>query len=368
MTSSPKIIKSIHFKSLDLLRAFAALSVITYHVIELSAWKTFPSEGFFSFFRYGWIGVDIFFVISGFVVAISYFNLSDRPSFMSLYIKRRLARIVPLHYLTMIVFITFIAPNIFLSTPLEFIKNLGSHLVFIHNIFPSTHGSINGVNWSLATEMQFYLLIFFLGGYIKKIRKTTLIFSTFLIAIFYRFLIAHSVTDDSNISLVFIKSTQLPGMLDEFGVGLLMAKLYFENPEIFKTNITLNFLISIGLLAILYLFFNHFYFSLYQNFYCHIFFRSLLSIFLFFFIFSLNGLFLKFHENDFLSKLFNPFIFLGKISYGLYLWHLPIILSLTKINSLNSVSIFFLTIGLTILFSAISYFYFELPIINKYRS
>ena len=158
------------------------------------------------------------------------------------------------------------------------------------------------------------------------------------------------------------------GMLDEFGVGLLMAKLYFENNEIFKTNITQNFFISLGLSAILYLFFKYSNFSLYQNFYCHIFFRSLLSIFLFFFIFSLNGLFLKIHENGFLSKLFNPFIFLGKISYGLYLWHLPIILSLTKINSFSSLSIFFLTMGLTVLVSTISYFYFELPIINKYRS
>ena len=298
----------------------------------------------------------------------SYFNLANKSSFKSLYIKRRLARIAPLHYLTMIVFIVFIVPSIFLSTPVEFMKNLGSHLVFIHNIFPSTHGSINGVNWSLATEMQFYLLIFFLGGYIKKIRKTALIFSTFSIAIFYRFLIANSVTDDSNIFLVFIYSTQLPGMLDEFGVGLLMAKLYFENNEIFKTNITQNFFISLGLSAILYLFFKYSNFSLYQNFYCHIFFRSLLSIFLFFFIFSLNGLFLKIHENGFLSKLFNPFIFLGKISYGLYLWHLPIILSLTKINSFSSLSIFFLTMGLTVLVSTISYFYFELPIINKYRS
>ena len=216
--------------------------------------------------------------------------------------------------------------------------------------------------------MQFYLLIFILGGMIKKIGNKTLIFTTFSIAIFYRFLIANSVTADSNTFLIFIKSTQLPGMLDEFGVGLLMAKLYFDNSDIFKTNITLNFFISLSLSIILYLFFKHFSFSLYQNFYCHIFFRSLLSIFLFFFIFFLNGLFLKIHENSFISKLFNPFIFLGKISYGLYLWHLPIILSLKKVNSFSSASILCLTIILTILLSTISYFYFELPIINKYRS
>ena len=62
---------SIRFKSLDLLRAFAALSVITYHVIELSSWKTFPNEGFLSFFRFGWVGVDIFFVISLFIFKIT---------------------------------------------------------------------------------------------------------------------------------------------------------------------------------------------------------------------------------------------------------------------------------------------------------
>jgi peptidoglycan/LPS O-acetylase OafA/YrhL len=58
----------LRFPLIDALRGIAALLVLIYHVIEISGWQSFPSSGIALLFRIGWIGVDLFFVISGFVI------------------------------------------------------------------------------------------------------------------------------------------------------------------------------------------------------------------------------------------------------------------------------------------------------------
>ena len=70
--------KKLYFENIDLLRGFAALSVLVYHVIELSAWKDFPISGPLVWFRLGWMGVDLFFVISGMVIGLSAFKILDK--------------------------------------------------------------------------------------------------------------------------------------------------------------------------------------------------------------------------------------------------------------------------------------------------
>lgn len=54
------MIQKITFPNIDLLRGFAAISVLIYHVIEMTSWKDFPATGILSWFRIGWMGVDIF--------------------------------------------------------------------------------------------------------------------------------------------------------------------------------------------------------------------------------------------------------------------------------------------------------------------
>ncbi len=49
----------MYFPNVNFLRAFAALLVLVYHVIELAPWPFFPTEGLPLTFRVGWIGVDL---------------------------------------------------------------------------------------------------------------------------------------------------------------------------------------------------------------------------------------------------------------------------------------------------------------------
>ncbi|MBK6652016.1 MAG: acyltransferase [Betaproteobacteria bacterium] len=108
----------------------------------------------------GWIGVDLFLVISGFVIgktAIESFTRNP-DGWRSLYIERRFRRIAPLHIATVFLYALLISPQI-LTLGGDSVFHLFSHVFFIHNLFPSTYGSINGVNWSVALEMQFYMLV-----------------------------------------------------------------------------------------------------------------------------------------------------------------------------------------------------------------
>lgn len=102
------------FENINLLRAFAATAVVVYHVIEFTHWKSFPITGPLLTFRIGWIGVDLFFVISGFVITSSALALyrKDGSEFHRTYWTRRLSRIVPLYVLTGALWIVFFGQDL----------------------------------------------------------------------------------------------------------------------------------------------------------------------------------------------------------------------------------------------------------------
>jgi len=216
-----------YFETVDILRGFAALSVVVYHFIEHFGWKEFPSSGPLLWFRAGWMGVDLFFVISGFVIGLSAFTEIDRHGawqFQRGFFARRVARIAPLHYLTMLVFVAFISPELLFE---NFWINLVSHLLFVHNLNLNLHGAINGSNWSLATEMQFYVLMLLVAPWIR-IGRWWAIAAVFVgIAWAWRYGVTVFVQPSAQLGSfpVFVAATQLPGMLDEFVAGLLVARL-----------------------------------------------------------------------------------------------------------------------------------------------
>ena len=363
--------EGLYFPNLDLLRAFAAISVLVLHVIELTGWKNFPIEGPLTWFRIGWMGVDLFFVISGFVITFSAFSILENNTlgkFRELFIKKRTARIVPLYILTILVFLTFVMPAFLFE---RFWINLFSHLLFIHNLFPSLHGSINGPNWTIATEMQFYLLILFLAPWLRSanVYKIVLIFLSVswcwkaaVVGYFH-------YAPPENTFPIFVYSTQLPGVLDEFLMGILIARFfkstYFKNIDSYfkKKNLVsyLPFLLAIIFLyCVLQIFWS--YSEYWNNPLMVIFFRTLLASSFAFIVFSLC--FIKVPKST--DLIFSPLNYLGKISYGIYLWHLPVILSLKKVEWLTSDRILLLTLALTFIFASISWHFFEKPLLDKF--
>lgn len=347
-----------YFQSLDVIRAFAALSVLIYHVIEHTHWQNLPQNWLFDWFRIGWIGVDLFFAVSGFVITYSALNLfaRDHSSFTRNYIAKRLRRIVPLHYLTCLVFI--LVCFMFHIEIAHFFSQVVAHLLFVHNLFQETHGGINGPNWSVGVEMQFYFLMLFLIPWLYGLNRRiwTLLPAMILISWAWRYgaFLSESGRESSTVYPLFIKATQLPGTLDGFAFGIAMAVYISSRGAAFfrkYRSVCLIFTVAICAMMFRIYWMNAVY---WDDIRMVVFFRTLLSLC----CTSVVLCFIAF-DNFLMGRSLVAIRYLGRISYGLYLWHLPVIMVLQQIPNLEGWRFLALVLALTISLSAVSWRFFE---------
>lgn len=161
------------FQSLDGLRAIAALLVIFHHLHDYFPILGWPTYYLSRFVQQGWIGVDLFFVLSGFLITGILLDTREATNYFSGFYARRVLRIFPLYYL---VLIGLIAAGALLtwrhvSGAAEFTRLLPlpqdrwTYLCFLTNWiglweahWDSHFASILAHFWSLAIEEQFYLV------------------------------------------------------------------------------------------------------------------------------------------------------------------------------------------------------------------
>jgi peptidoglycan/LPS O-acetylase OafA/YrhL len=353
------MLPTARFANLDKLRGFAAISVVLYHVIEHTHWTSYPVDGLFYWGRIGWMGVNLFFVISGFVITYSAWHLyvTENARWQAHYWRRRLTRIVPLYLLTMAVYMTVITPEWLSVSIAKFVWQSGAHLLFIHNVFPGTHGSINGVNWSIGVEMQFYLLMALVLPWVIRATAFKLLATFIGIAWGWKALTFWLLSDHGT-PLLFQYTTQLPGTLDEFVLGILLCKImldpkYSNIAEWLARHFIViaagSFLIAYVMLCI---YREHAFY--WDNGWMVVFFRTLIGITALAAI--LTATFWPWKAPRILSQ---PIDFLGKISYGLYLWHLPVILSLKRSGVPAGLPFLVKTLLATIVLATLSYYLFE---------
>jgi peptidoglycan/LPS O-acetylase OafA/YrhL len=152
---------SVHrIPALDFLRSLAVILVILRHALymfnvydpnpEFSSWIL----EFFPFFLNGWIGVDLFFVLSGFLIARQ-FLYEDKKNIKT-YFYKRVLRIVPLYYAVLLLCLIGFFPGYNVNFEGKNISlEILYHLLFLQDYFPS---NINIVFWSLGVEEKFYIL------------------------------------------------------------------------------------------------------------------------------------------------------------------------------------------------------------------
>ncbi len=357
----------LSYPLIDVLRGFAAVSVVVYHVIEHFHWTDFPATGPLIWFRVGWMGVDLFFVISGFVIALSAFGLIDRLGpcrFHRSFVTRRLRRIVPLHYLTCLVFLVMVTPALLVSWNIG--KNVIAHMLFLHNLNPDWAGAINGPNWSVAVEMQFYLLILLLAPVLRSCSWWAIPLVALPVAWAWRYwaLQTFPIEPDLGPYRLFWASTQLPGTLDQFAMGILLARFIRaggpdrwlpSGPLLRALGLTAAATLMVTLMLVL--FWPRATFWDYPS--MVLFWRTFAAAT--FAVVLLATCALGFR---WLVWLTTPLRYLGTISYGIYLWHLPVLLSVQRIEGMGGEKALIYVALITCVFAAGSWHLFEKPLMT----
>jgi peptidoglycan/LPS O-acetylase OafA/YrhL len=297
---------------LDGLRAVAVVSVILYHAQFLFLQK--------DWFEGGFIGVDIFFVISGYLITrIILSELSDKNtfSFMNFY-ERRARRILPMLFLVIFVSIPFAWQRLLPSDLDEFFQSILSSIFFGSNFLfyfsMAEYGADSALlkpllhTWSLAVEEQFYLVFPIIALVAYKYFRThflTLLIGLSLLSLLFA-VVMETRDSDLNFYLPFSRFW-------EIAVGSLLA--YRELTQRDKREVFwAKFLPIIGLCLIVYsiLFFDSTtpHPSLY----------TLIPIFGTAFIIGFST------RDEWIGRALGskPLVWIGLISYSAYLWHFPI--------------------------------------------
>ena len=342
---------------IDGLRAIAVIFVILFH----SQITVFGIQ----FFRGGYIGVDIFFVISGYLITsilLKELYLKKKINFNYFY-QRRIRRLIPA-LLAVMIFSTLIA-SIYLppSRFVEFSKSILYSLGFSSNFYfffsELNYFEFEGLflpflhTWSLSVEEQFYILfpilLFIFFNYSKKNLFIFLIFS-FLISFF---LAEYGSRNLQNSTFYFLHSRMW-----ELLAGSILAYLKLNISKRNTSNLVYSYIPSIGLLMIflsLILF--------YDEKIRHPSFFTLLPV-----IGTCLIIWFGQEKRDIVSKILSTklFVGIGLISYSLYIWHFPIF-SFAKISGLVSGNILFkiLLIIFTVAISGLSYYFIEKKFRNK---
>lgn len=228
MAASGALHESPRLGVLDGLRGIAVLLVLWYHVWEISWWSPGPALDFIP--ATGFIGVHLFFFLSGFVITYPFLRatLTGRPApSWREFAWRRFVKIVPSYVLSIVVAyaIGYAQQQPYAST----IPDLVTHLLFINTWFPARYGTIDGVLWTLSVEVEFYC-IFPLIWWCFRRRPWITALAMIAIAEIWRAAMAKCCYA----TIFTLYEENLPGYLDIFAFGMIAAYLYTRFGEVVR--------------------------------------------------------------------------------------------------------------------------------------
>lgn len=156
-----------YIPALDGLRAFAVVLVIGYHVrgsLDIHAQDALEQGWLWAWFNSGFIGVDLFFVLSGFLITAILLKIAQRQGSMRAFWMRRILRLMPLHFFYILTLFILSLTQYPWGDPGAFSMSLlqwGAMLLYMGNMVLVLYGPFPlelALLWSLALEEQFYML------------------------------------------------------------------------------------------------------------------------------------------------------------------------------------------------------------------
>ncbi|MBS0517123.1 MAG: acyltransferase [Proteobacteria bacterium] len=201
----------------EAMRGLASIAVACFHFSVLSS----SPIGRFAH-AYGWLGVDVFFVISGFVIPLSLHGRDHSARDFPKFLMRRLARLEPPYLLSIALVLaawqlSTLAPGFSGTPPTYSLPQIGFHFFYL---IPLTHYEWLGPTyWSLAYEFVFYIVV---GLTFASLASRPSLFTFGVVAAF------------GAVSLYaqhrFFPASLMVARILEFGVGVLLMRLVVDPP------------------------------------------------------------------------------------------------------------------------------------------
>ncbi|MFJ6412488.1 acyltransferase family protein [Terribacillus saccharophilus] len=237
-------------KSLQVVRAGAIILVVLHHVYNLLLNYHNIDSPIFSPFKYGDMGVDLFFVLSGFIIFYVHQKDFGNKSIFKRYAYKRITRIIPLYWMVTVVFLCFVM----------FDRSI-IHIINSFLLIPSSEQPVVGVAWSLQHELLFYL-IFGLLILNKKIFMPFVVIWTMLMLITFIFSIEFSnamlalIFSPLNLEFLFgcaVAYIYMKKPFADLSILALIGSIYIMGMWIYQmfTNVEINHVISWGIPAAL---------------------------------------------------------------------------------------------------------------------
>lgn len=341
-------------KYIDTLRGLAVLAVLMVHCSQIGDVDLIPSK-LLRFFSFGDKGVQLFFIASAFTLFLSLHRRSESSS--RNFFIRRFFRIAPMYYIAILYYLfqNGLGARYWLGDESGIsISNILSNITFSHGFNPYWINSLVPGGWTIGIEMMFYCLVPFL---FKRIKCLDQAFGFFIITLFIRFVFNYLILKNQLITSDYIWEAflyfYLPNQLPVFALGILLYYIIYGAGNYKRSAMNYYFfalLIFAQLLG----------YDVFQN---HI-------------VFGIAFLFLgiALHKYEF-KLLVNPiFIYIGKISYSMYLVHFAVLYWMNKFELItfigkdssmlqtgNMIIRFAILITITILISSIFYRFIEVP-------
>lgn len=339
-----------HSQYLDGIRGLAALSIVVLHTWLYADPET--KGGFFDLaFHELRLGLICFFVLSGYLLYRGF--IKERAPDTKQYFKRRFYRILPAYYVSMVG--AFIIMGLVAPERLPEAVYWPVFLVFGQNFFDATVGTVNPPTWTLAIEMSFYIVLPFIGYCALRLARTLggqILIPVGLLAFGVGFNYWFASQGTMPRVLVF----SLPTMIYYFAAGMAAA--------------VVQRYCRVAIAPALYLIGGAAFISL--NIYLHQnadpiwikTFRDLPAALGFALII------LSLPKKREAGRGWQTLAFFGLTSYGMYLWHMPILIALSNLSLLpESVPLALLiALPLSCLFGALSWYWVEKPFIERSTS
>lgn len=374
----------VYFPNLNAVRFIAALLVIVHHLELIKSWFGQPNIYSTSFVggAFGRLGIILFFVLSGFLITyllLEEFQNTDRISIKNFYI-RRILRIWPLYYLIVLLGL-FVFPHIaFLHVP-EHTEYVGDDIVpktimfmtFFSNLAYTlyTHVPFAEQSWSVGVEEQFYLIWPLLVVMVIRVKRMIpmllsvigIYLSFKVLAIYMHY---HSAPDSSAWENFYQFWTHFS--VDCMAIGGIAAYILFHKKDKIL-NILYNKYLQIALYGFMAV-------ATIKGIAFYEFTNETYAV-----CFAIIILNLASNPNSVINMEYKPLNYLGKISYGLYMYHniflvfslkLILVLGLADLSTISGNVLYYtMSLTFTIIVSSLSYEYFEKWFIkskNKYST